>query len=136
MAPSTSIIAALLFAVGASLAHAEGDDNALQQKLTRLGYQSGESVDRIENYRVDGWNYLDDRHIMISAGPSRRFLIELMTNCQNLSTTERIAFTTTVQRLTRFDSLIVRGPGGITQNCPIRDMHELTPIKNKGDEKK
>lgn len=129
MAPSRLLAAMLLSALLGTGTALAADPDALQQKLTRLGYEPGENVEKIENYRVDGWNYLDDQHIMIYAGPSRRYMIGLMTTCYDLSTAERIAFTSTVHQLTKFDKLIVRGPGGITQNCPIQEMRELKPIK-------
>lgn len=132
MTLSRTFIAALSFAVfGAAVAVAEQNNDALQQRLDRLGLQPGETVDRIQNYRVDGWNYLDDRHIMIFAGPSRRFLIGLMSNCIGLSSAQRIGFTTTATQLTRFDRLVVRGPGRMQQTCPISEMRELNPIKEK-----
>ena len=135
MARSLAVtLAALWFGVvGASLVHAADAGNHLQEKLTRFGYAPGPVVDKVENYRVDGWNYLDDTHIMIYAGPSRRYMIELMSTCYDLSTVEHIAFTSTVHELTKFDKLIVRGPGagGMRQDCPIKEIRELTPLKKK-----
>ena len=124
----SSLTAALLCVVlGAGAAYAEDDNSALQQRLDRLGFQPGEVVDRVPNFRVNGWNYLDDSHVMIHGGPSRRFLIELRSRCQGLSTSQSIGFSATASQLTRFDNLVVRGPGGRPQSCPIGEIRELIP---------
>lgn len=113
-----------------SISYAETQDN-LTTQLSKLGYEQAETVERIPNYRVDGWNYLDDRHIVIYAGPSQRFLITMLINCPDLSSAERIGFTSTTRNLTKFDKLIVRGAGGIVQNCPISELRILnkSPLK-------
>lgn len=120
----------MLALAGTGLVHA-ADAHTLQQKLTRLGYTQGEKIDKIHDYKVDGWNYLDDKHIMIYTGPSQRYLVTLMTTCHDLSTAEHIGFSTTVGQMTKFDKLIVRGPGGIKQDCPITSIHKLDRIKDK-----
>jgi hypothetical protein len=103
--------------------------NPLQEKLTKLGYAQGESIDRIQNYRVDSWNYIDDKHIMIYAGPSVRYLISTLTSCPDLSSAERIGFSSTASSLTKLDKLVVRGPGGMLRNCPIADLYQLRSLK-------
>lgn len=113
-----------------SIAHAEISD-PLATKLNKLGYEQGETVERVPNYRVDGWNYLDDRHIVIYAGPSTRFLITTLNNCPDLSSAERIGFTSTTGHLTKFDKLIVRGAGGIVQHCPINEIRQLNKFSSR-----
>ncbi len=105
------------------MSHA-GED-ALTDKLGKLGYAQGDVIERIEHYRVEGWNYLDDRHIVLYGGPSRRFLITTLAHCPDLSSAENIGFTSTGGHLTKFDKLMVRGAGGIVQNCPISEIRAL-----------
>lgn len=112
-------------------AAAAADNSTLDTKLTKLGYAQGETVDYIQNYRVDAWNYLDDKHIMIYTGPSSRALITLLTSCYELSSAERIAFTSTTRKLTKFDKVIVRGAGGIKRDCQISEIQELKKIKSE-----
>ena len=102
------------------------DSSGLEKKLARQNYQQGESVDYIYNYELDGWNYVDPNHIVIHTGPSQHYLISLMNSCHDLSTAENIAFTTTTNRLTKFDKLIVRGAGNIKQDCQITQIQTLT----------
>lgn len=126
--PQPKTLSALLFCcvtfIVSSISHAETADK-LATKLSDLGYAQGDVVERVQNYRVDGWNYLDDKHIVIYAGPSKRFLITTMINCPDLSSAERIGFTSTTNALTKFDKLIVRGAGGIAQNCAIDEIRQL-----------
>ena len=110
---------------------AAADNSALNTQLTKLGYAQGEPVDNIQNYRVDGWNYLDDRHVMIYTGPSSRALITLLTSCPELSSAERIAFTSTTRKLTKFDKVMVRGAGGIKRDCQISEIRQLNSTKTK-----
>jgi len=107
------------------------DEAPLQERLTKLGYAQGEAVEKVQNYRVDGWNYLDDKHIMIYAGPSTRYLISTMTSCSDLSSAERIGFSSTANSLTKFDKIVVRGVGGIIRNCPIDAIYRLDSLHPK-----
>ncbi len=114
----------------ASIVHAD-TGNKLDTKLQALGYDVGESIERIEHYRVNGWNYVDDQHIVVYAGPSQRYLISTLNYCRDLSSTENIGFTTTSSSLTKFDKLIVRGAGGIVQHCPLTEIKTLIKRDDK-----
>lgn len=120
-----SVAFALLFgiALGANA------DDTLQAHLAKLGYRQTDAVEKVQNYRVDGWNYIDSRHIVIYAGPGQRYLIGTMGDCSDLSSAENIGFTSTVNYLTKFDKLIVRGAGGFKRNCPISEIYQLESIK-------
>jgi hypothetical protein len=128
--PFTSV--ALLTAFLLNPAEA-ADPDKLAQKLTKLGYTAGASVNDIQHYKLDGWNYIDDQHVMIHTGPSERYMISLMMRCQDLSTAEDIGFSTTASQLTKFDKLVVRGAGGMKQDCPITDIQKLDKIKKEKD---
>lgn len=105
----------------------------LDARLAKLGYARGEAVDRIHDYRIDAWNYLDDRHIMLYTGVSQRALITTQTDCHELSTAENIGFSTTARDLTKFDKIVVRGAGGIMHQCQIREIHQLDSTRKKSD---
>jgi hypothetical protein len=117
----TIAIAAALLLTGSALAQAE----AWREKLDRTGYTIGAPAQEILNYKVDGWNYLDSRHLTVTTGPSERYLITLKTRCPDLGSVETVGFSNTVDRLTRFDKVIVRGAGGIQQDCFIDTIHKL-----------
>ncbi|MET0379836.1 MAG: DUF6491 family protein [Spongiibacteraceae bacterium] len=123
------ILTAVILCGIATVASADGTGNTpsktLTEKLEKYKYQQGEPVDYINNYELDGWNYIDRTHIVIHTGPSRDYLVTVMTPCNDLSTAENIAFTTTTSKLTKFDKLMVRGAGGIVQHCPITQINTL-----------
>lgn len=126
-----SLLTTLALSGVALLATAADKDQSLAAKLAKHKYQQGEAVEYINDYELDGWNYIDSTHIVIHTGPSRDYLISLMNSCSDLSSAENIAFTTTTRKLTRFDKLMVRGAGGIVQHCPITQINALT--KHKSD---
>lgn len=107
-----------------SITHADANEE-LAAKLTKLGYTEGETIERLANYRVDGWNYVDDRHIVLYVGPSKRFLITTMVDCHDLHGAENIGFTSTASYVTKFDRLIVRDAAGMVQHCPITELKTL-----------
>lgn len=121
-----AVATALLLTPG--LLHAADAAQALTDKLARQNLQMGEVVEYVQNYRLDGWSSVDSKHLVIHTGPSSQYLITLQRSCPDLSTAENIAFTSTVRKLTKFDKLIVRGAGGIKQDCPIAQINALTKV--------
>ncbi len=124
------LVATLILSGVAATASAGDNDKTLQEKLAKQKYQQGEAVEYINNYELDGWNYIDRTHIVIHTGPSRDYLVTVMMPCNDLPSAENIAFTTTTGKLTRFDKLMVRGAGGIVQHCPITQINALTKRKD------
>ena len=100
----------------------------LDEKLAAHGYKLDDSVERIVNWNIDGWNYIDESHVVFTAGPSRDYLVTVVPPCSGLSSANTIGFTSTVSTVTRFDKLIVRNTG-FTDQCPISELHELKRIK-------
>lgn len=103
----------------------QGVAPTVQQQLAERGYVVGEEVRDIQNYRVDGWNHLDSRHLIINTGPSERYLLSLRIDCHALSSSEDIGFTHTAGRLTRFDSVILQDTAGLRRDCPIDRIEKL-----------
>ena len=96
-----------------------GQRPTLEQKLAKQSYQLGEPVERIQQWRLDSWAYLDREHVIMQTAPSAYYLVSLKNTCHGLSTAEDIAFTTTSSQLTRFDKLLVKGSGGLNEQCYI-----------------
>ncbi len=119
--------ATLLLAL-ASAAAVSLTESDWQQRLQQSGYRVTEETAEIQNYRLSGWNALDDLHLMINAGPGKRYLITFRSPCRELRSNETIAFSNTGNRLTKFDKAIVRGPGGIAESCFIHSIHVLEKI--------
>lgn len=124
---NVSIRSILLGATIASLAGCATHREAptLQQQLAKRGYTQGETVRDIQNYRLNGWNYVDSRHLIIDTGPSDRYLVTLRVSCHELSSTQDIGFTSTAGKLTRFDSVLLRDSSGMRRDCPIEELQRL-----------
>jgi hypothetical protein len=103
----------------------------LEARLSKLGYTQGEPLKSINDYHVDGWNYIDDKHVMIYTGVSRRALLTLLSDCLELSSVERISFSTTVNKVTKFDKIVVHGASGMRRDCQISEIHQLDSTKAK-----
>ena len=99
-----------------------------QQRLEERGYRVTTETAEVRNYELNGWNALDETHLMINAGPSRRYLVTFRSPCRELRNNEVIAFSNTVNRLTKFDKAVVRGTGGIKEDCFIESIHALEKI--------
>lgn len=110
---------------------AADESPTLESRLSKLGYTQGESVQSINNYRVDAWNYIDDKHVMIYTGVSSRALLTLLSTCPELSSVEHIGFSSTAGHLTTFDKIVTRGAGGFHRDCQISEIHQLDSTKTK-----
>ena len=125
--PAISILA-LAFSL-AGCASNPDQELTLDQRLAKRNYTLGKTVDRIEDYRIMGFNSLDDFHVIIQSSPTRSYLVTLRIRCHNLDTAENLAFSTTVGSLTDKDKLIVRsGSSGYTEECFIDSLQELNKV--------
>jgi hypothetical protein len=98
----------------------------LEQRLADLKYLQGGEVDHLQDYKVDGWQYVDTQHVILSAAPGRQYLLTLEIPCSSLSGSSEIAFTSTNSRLTRLEKLLVNDAGtDIPRSCPIRQINRL-----------
>ncbi len=122
----------LVLSIGCCLAVAMPSAQALEQdlldKLEKRNFEVGQPVDRIQNYRINGWNSIDRRNLIFNAGASRNFLITLRNPCDGLRSSETLAFSSTVNSVTNKDRVVVRGSGGFIERCLIDEMYELTRI--------
>lgn len=89
---------------------------------------SEEKIDQIWQYRIDGYQAVDDQSIIITNGASEKYLVDLAFPCTGLSTSWNIGFTTTTSNLTRFDKLLVPGAIGQPGGCQIDKIHKLEPV--------
>jgi Family of unknown function (DUF6491) len=130
--PLLCLACAALLALPACKSDPSKPPPTLDQRLAGLGWKQGPEVDEIRRYTIDGWNPIDDTHLVMDAGPSRAYLITLRFSCINLDFVEGLRFTTSPPAaLTRLDEVIVPEPGGHQppQRCPIDTIHELAVLK-------
>lgn len=123
---NVTLITLLLTACAATTENAE-PANA-NELADQKGYVLGDEVQSIHNYRIDGWQYLSNRSLILPAGPSVYFLVMLDRNCSELRSAEAIALSTTMGNLrSGFDAVIVRdSASGMTRSCFIDQMYQLS----------
>ena len=103
----------------------------LADKLKAKNYVIEGPANRISNFRLSGWNYVDDYHVILTAGVKNHYLVTLRSYCYNLDGAFRIGFTNTIGSLTTSDSLLVEGPGGRADRCAIRSIDRLSKVETK-----
>lgn len=116
----------LAFLIGGCASHNEAP-MTLEQRLAQKGLQQGESVRRINRFVIDGWQYLDDSHILISSVGRDRYLVTFAMPCIDTAFASDISFSTTAEALTPMDKVFVRGESR-HHGCPIFSIHHLDPL--------
>jgi hypothetical protein len=101
-------------------------------RLMEKGYVIGEKVRRVQNYRLHGWSYVDDRNLIIQSGVSRHYLVLLRSPCRDLDSAITIGFTSTVGALSDRDKVITRS-AGFTDTCFIEGIWALEKINKEKD---
>lgn len=117
----------LALSMGLLAACASSPEQTTTEQLRERGYEKAERIERIKNYRVSNWSYVDDRHVIFGAGPRDNYLISLTADCSDLRTAEQIGFTTTTTDVTVFDQLVVKTTIG-PRKCPIESLHALRKL--------
>ena len=122
------ILFMLLLSIAGCATSTQSNIQTAAEIAAEKGYTLGEEVQRINNYRVSGWNYASDRALIITGSPNEKYLLTLNTPCYELRTTQVIGYTTTVNNvLARFDSVIVKSNSGVAlQKCPIDRIYRIT----------
>lgn len=86
---------------------------------------------RVQQFRFQGWQPLDERHLILRSSQNRSYLVTLLSSCNELPFAQNIKlkqeFATILN--SRFDSIIV--PGQINQECTIKSLHELDKQQRK-----
>lgn len=101
---------------------------SIEEQLARRSLQAGAEAGAIHNSRISGWNSLDDRHLIVQTGPGSHYLVTLLARCEGLRHSETVGFSSTTNRVTRFDVLVTERPGNIVERCPIDSIRELEPL--------
>ncbi len=110
----------------ACASHQSGEDKMTPEQLAdKEGYDIVESVKRIPNYRIDGWNYVSPGALRISAGVRDTYLIVLRHACYGLRSADVIGTTATGNSLTNFESIILRDDATGKEVCPISHIYKL-----------
>lgn len=120
------VSALLLAACGQQLLRDES--LPLDDRLATLGYRQGEQVKSLWRTDIDGWQYLDKRHMVLGTGPGRSYLIEFSSPCRNLNFSNRISYSSTVGALTTLDKIVSIDSGGFPEHCLIGNIYRLEKL--------
>ena len=112
--------------VGSRSSGAPGGEAFLAKRLDELGYSDKSEIRRLSNFRLSGWSYVDNYHVLINSGPSRNYLIRLRRQCHDLRQATSIGFETTLGSISRGDTLVILDFGDRLQDCWVDSVFELT----------
>ena len=86
-------------------------------------------VKRIQDYKINSWNHVDDYSLMIDGSPSTKYLITFKNRCRDLRFANAIAAPTKGGAIQAgFDSIRVVGKDNHPMPCMIKSIYEV-----KGD---
>lgn len=114
----------------ATTADADRQKKALDAELAERGWRAGEEVRSVNGYSVQGFQSVDDRHVILDAGITRQYLITTSSPCTDLQYHERLRVSTNVaNELTTLDTVYALDPTG-RQACPIARLQKLERISS------
>ena len=125
------LLALALFTAACATEPAQ-EPKSLEQILADKGYRIGEEIPHIREFRFDGWTEVDNLHLILHSRVSDRYLVTLGSICDGLLYSPTINLSTTVGQFTRFDYVMVGGPGGSGGRCNVRALNELEKIEQEG----
>lgn len=102
------------------------------QIAEQLNYSFEGEIKNIDNFRIDGWNYINNQALTLDGSPGTRYLVTLRDRCFELRSAQVIATTSTSRRLTPFDKIIVNDAGVGKRFCQIENLYLLQ--RKKEDE--
>jgi hypothetical protein len=103
---------------------------ALQENLADRNLEVGQQVERIPNFSVKGWKYVDDKNLTVMGGDSKTYLVTLQNKCYGLglSASSLLIKSAGDVQLGRHDTFLVKNKGMTINHCKVETMHELNPI--------
>lgn len=120
--------------VGGCAATPESADRELERaenvykSLIDMGLVRGEEVRRVQNFRINSWQDIDARTLVLRAGVRERYLVELLGYCMGLETATGIGLASNTGSLMATDSILVRGMGGRPERCQISKIWALEDL--------
>ena len=72
--PFLALLALVASAFLAACAATPAEPVSVDQRLADKGFRVDERVDRIANFRLNGWSYVDLRHVILNSGVRDRYL--------------------------------------------------------------
>lgn len=89
------------------------------------------SVDRITSFKFQGWNSLDNSHLILSSSFSKNYLVRLSQYCNDLTFSNQILIDQKQSHSlsTYFDSIII--PSNHSYKCRIKNIYAISKEQRK-----
>ena len=104
------------------------DKPSVEQILQEKGFVKGESVDRVYQFRINGWQALDEQNLILEAGVNDHYLITLRSFCLNLEQAFSIGVSSRMSSVEKSDQIIVQQVGGGRESCNIDEIYKLDSL--------
>jgi hypothetical protein len=124
----TAVLLSTLWLLACSSQPQQSSEEKIATTLEDMQLETGNKMETIRDYRVDSWRYIDQYNLVIEAGLKDKYLISLQSPCFGLNGAFGIGFTSTAGSLDKFEDIVVKGPSGRAERCPISDIVKLEPI--------
>lgn len=125
--------AVLSIALAISLSSCAGTDpkaeKTVDEILAEKSLKIVEQVDKLINFNIHGWEYVNTRNVVLIDGPSKKYLVELNVPCRNLDYAQAIAFTSFGRVVSKNEKLIVTDGPGHAESCFMKAFYRLEKIK-------
>ncbi len=90
-----------------------------------------ESIDKIRSFRFSGWQSLNNRFLIITTSPRRKYLIGVSSHCSDLKFSQAIILNQSISTSlsTRFDSISMLDTPQL--KCFIKKIYPITKEQSK-----
>ena len=99
----------------------------LQEVLSDMELEPSGAIERIPNFQIDNWKYLDHYHVIIETR-REQYLIAFQTYCSGINNTLKIGYTSRTGSLTKFEKILVEQPLSQPEECYIEDIVKLNSL--------
>lgn len=130
------LILPYLFASCASTEPPRSSDPTPEELAESAGYASIEPIKEVLNYRLNGFHSINRQALIINSSGRQAYLVTLMRHCEGLTSTDTIGTTSTLSKLTTFDSIIVPSTFRGREQCPISEIFKLKDKLEKRPQEK
>ncbi len=110
------------------------NEDKVATTLEKMELEKGDTKDRILNYSIRSWKYVDRKHIILEARRKEYYLVTLRTPCTGLSSAMDIGFTSFGSSLNKFEKIIVKNTTGPNESCSIKEITQLVPLQTNNDQ--
>ena len=106
------------------------DLTARLSRGTDMELERSGPIERIPNFQIDSWKYVDHYHIVIETH-REQYLIALQNYCSGINGAIEIGYTSRTGALTRFEKILVHQGFGQPEECYIEDIVKLNAVSTE-----